>query len=427
MSYTIEEVSGCSKKFLFNLDHIDLSPELDTALKEKQKSSSLKGFRKGKVPLSIIQQVYGPQAEAGALHRFIYHQFIQAVQKEGIQVIGVPRFANTKYEKGQTVSFEATIEYLPELKLNNLSHFSFTKDDITVIDDEVKKVLNSQLEDYAEMVEVEDAVLAKGHIAVINFQGERENGERPENMKGEEFLLEIGSNNFIPGFEDALVGMKAEEEREINLVFPSDYHAQDLQNAKVKFEVNLLEIKEKRIPELTDELAKGLDHHSKEDMERETRKRLEYQKERQACEKLHKQIIDKLVIENQFDIPLALIAEQEKAVQEDATAELKSRGQSKSQIKEYLDKWASDITQKAVFQVRSGLILNKLADDYSIEVLEQDIKAKYDEMAEQLKLTREQVREHYEKNDTVMKNFRYAIQEEKTFQKIYEKIQLSSE
>ena len=426
MSYRIEEIGACTKKFLFHLDGIDLSEKIDASLKEMQKKSNLKGFRKGKAPLLLIQRVYGQQIEADVLYPFISDQFTEAIHKEGIQAIGAPRFINPKYDKDRAISFEATIEYLPEIKLNDLSHLSFTKGKTTVSDEDVKKVRDAELEKHTKMVESQDDVLAKGHTAVINFQGERENGERPKDMKGEEFLLEIGSGSFIPGFEDALVGMKAEEKKEVPLAFPSDYHAEDLRNAKVKFEVELLEIKEKKRPELTDELAQELDYESQEDMEIKIRKRLEYQKEKEGSEKLNKEILDKLIKENQFEIPQTLIDDQEKAIQGHLFETLKQQKLSEFETKRYFDKWAGDMREKAIFQIRSGLILKKLAHDYSTEVSEQDMSDRYDEMAKQSGLTRKEIEAHYKKEEDAIKNLRYTIQEEKTFQKIYEKVQIVS-
>jgi trigger factor len=120
MSYTIQEVNGCTKKFLFNFENVDLSREIKEALVAKQQSTNLKGFRKGKAPLEMVQKLYGPQVENDALYRFVSEQYYQAIQKEKLRPVGYPQFGNTKYEGGQTVAFEATVEIFPEIDLKDL-------------------------------------------------------------------------------------------------------------------------------------------------------------------------------------------------------------------------------------------------------------------------------------------------------------------
>lgn len=424
MSYTVESINGCTKKLLFNIENIDLTKEIDVALKEKQKTSNLKGFRKGKAPLGMIQQMYGPQVENDALYKYISNQFMSAIQEEGLRAVGFPQFANTKYESGKSVSFEATVEIFPEFEVKDFSSYSFTKDAVNVTDEDVNNTVKSYLERKAEMALAEDKALASGLFAVINFQGEKPDGERPENMKGEEFLLEIGSNTFIPGFEEGLVGLKAGDKKDLELTFPETYHMEDLKNAKVKFEVEVLEVKEKKFPDLTDEIAKELGFDTAEDMTTKTKSNLEVQAERAASEKLNKEILDKLIEDNKFDIPQALLTQQEKAVRDDLANNLKQQGFNESMLEEYFSKWQSDLTEKADFQVRSGLILDQLASQFNVEVADSDLDGKFQEMADQSGLSIDQVKEYYGK-DEMKQNLKYAIREEKTFAAISEKIKIS--
>ncbi|RPJ74205.1 MAG: trigger factor, partial [Alphaproteobacteria bacterium] len=248
MTYTVKSVNGCTKKLEFNFATLDLSKEIKAAVVKKQSATNIKGFRKGKAPLAMVEQVYGPQIESDALNQFVQTQLFEAVTKEKLKTVGYPAFENVKYETGKSVSFEAVIEIFPEIKLADYSSYSFKKDKVEVTSDDLDKLIKNYLGSKAEMLEVTDAnaTLAKGQTAVFNFEGVKENGERPENMKGSEYLLEIGSGQFIPGFEDGMIGMKKGEKKNILLTFPADYHAVELQNAKVTFETELLEIKEKK-------------------------------------------------------------------------------------------------------------------------------------------------------------------------------------
>lgn len=420
MAYTVEEVNGCTKKFKFNFEDVDLGSQIQAALKEKQKTANLKGFRKGKAPLAMIQQVYGPQVENDALYRFVSEEFYKAVQEEKIRPVGYPNFGNTNFEQGKKVSFEATVETFPEVEVKDYSKYSFKKEDDAISEDDFKELKDRYLAPKSEMVEVKDekAKLEKGQFAVFNFEGEKPDGTRPDNMKAEEFVLEIGSGQFIPGFEDSMIGMKKGEKKTIELTFPKDYHEADLKGADVKFDVELLEIKEKKVPEMTDELAKEFGFESVEDFDKKNRERLQNQKKREVQAKLQEQILEKLIEENNFDVPSALIEQQKQAVREDLGNNLKQQGFNDEMVKTYFEKWDEDVTQKATFQVKSGLILDKISKKYEVEATDADLDAKIQEMADQSGMEKAQLEQYYKSNEQIKQNLFYAIREEKTFEKL---------
>ena len=422
MSYSVQEVNGCTKKLVFNFETLDLTQEISQALKAKQKTVNLKGFRKGKAPLNMVEKFYGPQVESDALNRFVQNQLFEAITKEDIRVVGYPNFENMNYEAGKSVSFDAVVEVFPEVKLGDLSKLSFTKESVEVTDEDLEAQRKNYLNSKAETLEVEDegATLENGHFAAMNFEGEMPNGDKPDNMKGEDFVLEIGSGQFIPGFEDQMVGMKKGEKKTLDVTFPEEYHAEELKGAAVKFHVELLEIKEKRYPEFTDELAKEFGFESVSDFEEKTKKNMLDQKERTVKQNLNQQILEKLVEDNSFDIPVALVAQQEKHVQDDMKGTLAQQGFNESMMKEYFEKWKDDLREKAVFQVRSGLILDTFAKEHNIEADEKDFDAKLEEVAASSGLDLEQVKGFYGNDGKMKNNLMFAIREEKTFEKMYE-------
>lgn len=426
MSYTVQEVNGCTKKLAFNFETLDLTKEIKVAVKEKQKTVNLKGFRKGKAPLDMVEKMYGPQIESDALNRFVQGQVFEAINKEKLRVVGYPSFENVKYDDGKSVSFDALVEIFPEVEIKDISGYSFTKDKVEVSDEDIEKMKQNYLGSKAEMTELADekAKLANGHFAVFNFQGVKEDGSRPENMKGEEFLLEIGSGQFIPGFEEGMIGLKKGDKKDIELTFPADYHAADLQNAKVKFEVELLEIKEKKFPELNDELAKEFGYESKDDFMTKNTESLKSHKERAAMEKLNQEILEKIVADNTFDVPQTMIDQQKEFLMKDLTNTLKQQGFNDQMMNEYFTRWSDDMNQKATFQVRSGLILDTLAKKYNVESTEADIDKKIEETAKSSGLDAAQIRQYYTSDEKLKKNLTYAIREEKTFAKIHEVVKI---
>jgi trigger factor len=424
MSYTVEEVNGCTKKIIFNFDSLDLTSEISTAVKEKQRSTNLKGFRKGKAPLDMVKQMYGPQIETEALNKFVQGQFFETVDKEGLRVVGYPSFENMKYDAGKSVSFEALVEIFPEIALKDMSALKFTEEKVEITDDEVAKTTQGYLANKAVMKEIEDesTKLENGHHAVLNFEGEQEDGTKPENMKGTDFVLEIGSNQFIPGFEEGMIGMIKGEKKLLELSFPEEYHVAELKNSKVKFDVELLEIKKNEFPELDDELAKELQFESVEDMKTKTKDNLFAQKKRQSNEKLHQAILDKLIEENTFDIPKALVDQQKEQLQKEMSQNLTQQGFNETMLTEYFQKWADDLDEKAKFQVKSGLILDKLAKENNVEATDSDIDAKIDEMSKSSGMDPAEVKKYYTSNDKIKQNLMYALREEKTFDIIKQKV-----
>lgn len=420
MSYSIETLNGCTKKLVFNFEKVDLTKQIQEALVTKQRSVNLKGFRKGKAPLEMVKNLYGPQVENDALTRFVSDEFYAAIKKENIRPVGYPSFGNTKYEAGKKVAFEATVEVLPEFDLKDFSSYSFKKESETVTDEDVNNVQKQYLESKTQISEVTDAsvTLKKGHHAVLNFEGERKDGTKPENMKASEYMLEIGSNQFITGFEEAMIGMKKGEKRDISLNFPADYHEVELQNEPVKFAVDLLEIKEKQFPEFSDELAKEFGFESIADFKTKTQERLTVQKKRDTQTKLQQDILEKIIADNTFDVPQALIDDQKQSVKQDLSKTLKQQGFNDQMIEMYFERWGDDVTKKADFQVRSGLILDKLAKKYEIEASEADLDVKLDEMVAQSGMKKDEISHFYKSNANIKRNLMYAIREEKTFDKI---------
>jgi len=417
MSYTIENVNGCTKKIQFNFETLDLTTEIKAAVTAKQKTVSLKGFRKGKAPLAMVEKMYGPELESDALNRFVQNQYFETVKKEEMKVCGYPKFENMKYDPGKSVKFDAEVEVFPNVELKSYSSLSFEKEKVDISDEDVQKVINQNLESKAEMKEVEggDVELKVGHHAVMSFEGTRADGSKPDNMKGDEFVLEIGSGQFIPGFEDGMIGMKTGDKKTIECNFPDDYHVEELKSEKVSFDVELKEIKEKILPDFTDEIAKELKSESVEDFKNKTKSNLEKQKNRDVMRNLHQEILEKLVAENDFDIPMTLVVQQENAIKKDLSQNLTQQGFNDSMLGEYFEKWKEDVQQKAVFQVRSGLIMEALAKKYNVETSDADFDQRLDEIATEAGISAEEVKKYYTSDSNIKSNLLYGIREEKTF------------
>lgn len=428
MAYTVEVVNGCTKKLVFNFEKLELADQIKAAVLAKQKKVDMKGFRKGKAPLGMVEKIHGPQIEQDALNSFIQAELYQAITKEDLKVIGYPRFENMNYVAGESVKFNAIVEMYPEVSLKDMTALSFEQDKVEVADDDIEEAKKSHLDQKSEMKEVTDekTELKNGLTAVFNFEGTKEDGTKPAEMKAEEFLLEIGSGQFIPGFEEGMLGLKKGDKKDIEVTFPDEYQAEDLQGKKVTFAVEILEIKEKVLPEFTDEFAKEVGFDSVTDFVEKNTKTIESQKKRAADEKLHQSILEKLIEENNFDIPLALIVQQKDYLKKDLENNLRQQGFTDEMLEEYFNKWTDDLNSKAEFQVRSGLILDSLANTNAIEISETDFEEKITSIADMTNGDIEQIKKYYSSNENLKKNMMYALREEKTFDKIKESITLKT-
>ena len=430
MSYTIEEINSYTKKLSFELNASELQPQVTLELKQKQQSVQLKGFRKGKVPLAMIQQLYGPEVEQAALHYLINRELDAVINREEIpSLIGPPSINNLHHHRDQetpTVHFEAIVEHVPKIGLKDFSRLTFTRDSVEVSAQEVEQGCQKLLQDLAVLEEVSGVALEQGHFAVINFSGEKADGQRPESMKGEEFMLELGSETLIPGFEPALLGMRVGESRKIPLAIPHGRFEQDLWGCQIVFSVELLEIKQKKYPELTDSVAKKLDYASKANMLAEVTAQLQQVKSNRANEKLRLEIIRKLVEENEIEIPAKLIEQHMAGMTKNMDGNL---GDNLVELYQEIQRTDApgmefsvrekilSIAERAVFEVHSWILTMQIIKENKISVAESDIQKELAKMAKSASLAAPDI-QALERNEAFLNQINYRILEGKMFDKI---------
>lgn len=425
MTYKVQNVNSCTKRISFDLPNVDLKDHVKKALQHKQQTVELKGYRKGKAPISVIEKFYGPQVENEALSRYIYEQIDSAVKTEGINPVDYPRIENADY-KAPKLNFEAIVEYFPEIKINDLSKYALAKQKTDVEKEDIDSARNKYLQSRSTLENVSDDnhKAAKGDYVNINFEGCLKGGEKPENMKGSDYPLELGSNSFIAGFEDGLIGCKKGDKKSIKLTFPKDYHVEKLQNEVVTFEVEVLSIKQKKMPMLDENMAKELGFDNLDQMEDTIKNTVKAQKEKSSREKLEKDLLDQLSGDYQFDVPEVMIQNQKKSLMDQVLPGLSRSGFNETQIKEYMIKWDKEMNEKAIFQVKTALILDQISKDFKIEVTPEDVENKYKEIAQSAGMTVDDVKNYYKKDKNIYRNLFYNVKEQKTFDKIFTMIKI---
>ncbi|MCI2803118.1 trigger factor [Staphylococcus pettenkoferi] len=385
---------------------------LDKAFKKVVKQINVPGFRKGKVPRQIFEQRFGVEAlYQDAADIVLPEAYGEAIEETGIKPVDQPEIEVQQIEKGQDFKFDATVTVEPEVELGDYKGLEIEKQDADLTDEEVDEAINQQLNQLSEMVVKEDGAVEEGDTVNIDFDGYVD-GEQFEGGQADSYDLEIGSGSFIPGFEEQLVGVKAGEEKDVNVTFPEEYHAEELSGKEATFKTKVNEIKYKEVPELDDEIANELDSDAEtvDQYKENLRKRLAEQKQTEAENVQKEEAIQKASDNAKIDIPKAMVnTELDRMLQEfgqrmqqqglSLETYFQISGQDESQLREQMK-------DDAEARVRTNLTLTAIADKEDIEVSEEDIDKELEKMSEQFNISVEDIKNTLGNTDIVKNDVR---------------------
>ncbi|MCY1627512.1 trigger factor [Staphylococcus pettenkoferi] len=385
---------------------------LDKAFKKVVKQINVPGFRKGKVPRQIFEQRFGVEAlYQDAADIVLPEAYGEAIEETGIKPVDQPEIEVQQIEKGQDFKFDATVTVEPEVELGDYKGLEIEKQDADLTDEEVDEAINQQLNQLSEMVVKEDGAVEEGDTVNIDFDGYID-GEQFEGGQADSYDLEIGSGSFIPGFEEQLVGVKAGEEKDVNVTFPEEYHAEELSGKEATFKTKVNEIKYKEVPELDDEIANELDSDAEtvDQYKENLRKRLAEQKQTEAENVQKEEAIQKASDNAKIDIPEAMVnTELDRMLQEfgqrmqqqglSLETYFQISGQDESQLREQMK-------DDAEARVRTNLTLTAIADKEDIEVSEEDIDKELEKMSEQFNISVEDIKNTLGNTDIVKNDVR---------------------
>lgn len=385
---------------------------IDQAFKKVVKQINVPGFRKGKVPRQIFEQRFGVEAlYQDAVDILLPEAYGEAIDETGIKPVDQPEINVTSIEKGEDMTFEANVVVEPEVELGDYKGLEIEKQDTELTEEEVQESIDHQLGHLAEMVVKEDGAVENGDTVNIDFDGYVD-GEQFEGGQAEGYDLEIGSGSFIPGFEEQLVGVKAGEEKDVNVTFPEEYHAEELAGKEATFKTKVNEIKYKDVPELNDEIANELDAeaNSVDEYKENVRKRLAEQKATDAENTQKEEAINKATNNTTIDVPEAMIkTELDHMVQEfgqrmqqqglNLETYFQISGQDESQLREQMKDDAEE-------RVKTNLTLTAIADAEEVEVSDADIDKELEKMSEQFNISVEDIKQTLGSTDIVKNDVR---------------------
>lgn len=425
----IEKVSNIARKLIITVPAEKVSQHFQQGLASIQKTAKIKGFRPGHVPLSVVKQFYGDDLKHKVFHSVVDQSYQDAVEKHQLRPVSRPKIENVNgkghsLEEGQDLTFSATFEIFPEFEVKSYTGLSLTRGNTEITDKDVQVIVDNLRSAHAEMVPVEeDRAVRKGDFVDFSFKGGivTDSGvEDRADMSGQR-VMEVGSGELIPGFEDELIGLKRSEDKTFRIRFPKEYNEPTLAGAEAEFYAKIHEIKLKKLPEVTDEWAKDAGYDSVEDLKKAATQHLTRERTKEVERQLKSDLLAILIEKNQFECPRSMIEAQARMLAQEFAENLKQQRFDEQMIQSVLQQEQDNLMKRAETQVRSGLILQAVAEKEGIKVEKAEIDAEFKKMAESVKMEEAKVREYYEADARRAENLEFRLQEEKTVAFILEK------
>lgn len=379
---------------------------LDKAFNNKVKNTEIDGFRKGKCPKDVFIKKFGIESLFNdAADLALNDAYITVVKDNNLQPV-VPGNVDVKEIDENHITFKFTIIEKPEVKLGKYTKLGVKKDNVEVTDEEVADELTHLREQFADIVEETEGEVKLGDTAIINFEGYVD-GEKLEGGSGENYPLELGSNTFIPGFEEGVVGMKVGEDKELNLKFPENY-VEDLKNKDVTFKVTLTKIQKRVLPEINEEFFKDLGYDNvttKEELDVKIKNHLMEHKNQDAENKYLDELIKTAVENMEVEINPEIINSEKEMMIDEYRQELQMQGISLEQYLEFtkgnLDTLKQNIEPQAVARIKTRYLLEAIIEKEKLETTEEEVDNEIKELAEKYETTEDEILKHYAERDAI--------------------------
>ena len=398
MSVQVENLEKNMAKLTIEVPAEELEKALEKAYQKQKSRISLPGFRKGKVPRQMIEKMYGPEVFYDeAANRMISEAYAKAYDESELEIASQPTIDIVQLEKGKSFIFTAEVAVKPEVKLGEYKGLKVDKYSTRVTQKEVDEEIEKVREQHARIVEVTDRAVADKDDVTLDFEGFVD-GVAFEGGKGENYPLTIGSHSFIDNFEEQIIGMNIGDEKEINVTFPEEYHAEELKGKPAMFKVKVNEIKEKVLPELDDDFAQDVsDFDTLAEYKDDLKKTIAERKANEAKAKKEDEAIAKIIESSKMDIPEAMVNTQVNRMLEDFAQRLQMQGLSVEQYFQYTgvtaEKIIEDMKPEAVKRIQSRLVLEAVVKAEGLTASEEEFQDELNKMAEQYKMEIEKVKE----------------------------------
>lgn len=391
MSLQVEKLEGNMAKLTIEAPAEEFEEAVEKAFQKNKSKISIPGFRKGKVPRKMVEQMYGKEIFfEDAANILIPSVYAKAVDECTEEIVSQPVIDIVQVEAGKPFIFTAEVALKPEVTLGKYKGIEVEKADTSVSDEEVDEAIDKERDYNARIVSVEDRAVKDGDMIVLDFEGFVD-GAAFEGGKGEDYSLTVGSGTFIPGFEEQLAGAELNKEMEVNVTFPEDYQSAELAGKPAVFKCTVKEIKEKELPELDDEFASEVsEFDTLAEYREDVKKNLVEKKEKEARDVKEEKVVEAIIADAKMDIPDAMIATQQRQMADDFAQRIQMQGISIDQYFQFTgltrEAFLEQMKPQAEQRIKSRLVLEAVAKAENIEVSEEEYTAEINRMAEAYKM-----------------------------------------
>lgn len=417
MSFSIETTEGLERRATITVAADKIEAAYREQLKGYAKNARVDGFRKGKVPHSIIEQRYGLAARQDALSEEMQRAFFDVVINEKLNLAGRPTFAPENVEIGKDFVFVATFEVFPEVEVKGLENIEVEKPVVEITEADLDKMVDVLRKQQATWAESQDAAKADDRVT-IDFVGSVD-GEEFEGGKATDFVLFMGQGRMIPGFEDGIVGHKAGEQFDIDVTFPEEYHAENLKGKAAKFAITLKKVENMVLPELTEQFVKKFGAgKTVEELRAEIKKNMQRELKNTVTARVKGQVLNGLVAQNEIEVPKAAVAEEVDVLRQQAVQRFGGKPEMAAQLPAEL--FEADAKRR----VQVGLLLSAVIRSNELKVDEDRVKATIAELASAYEQPQEVI-DYYAKNRQLTDNIRNVVLEEQAVDAVLAKAKVT--
>lgn len=424
MKSSVEKVSSLERKLNIQIPAEKVAQSFTRVFQSIQRSANIKGFRQGKAPLETIRSMYNDRVQQDVVQDLVQQHYYNALKEHKLAPINYPEFEFDAPVESKEFSFTAIFEIKPEIKLNKYEGLAVEVEKLEIEPARIDKVIENILSARSKFIELPEARTARsGDFAILDFKGFVD-GAPLDRGAGEDFQLELGSNQFITGFEEGIVGMSIGDKKTLNLKFPEQYQAAELSGKPVDFEVTLKAIKIKQLPEMNDEFVKDLggDVATVLELRSKIRADLEESEKQRIQSDLKNRVLKALVKVNPVEVPNSLLKEQMEALKNDTKKRMSEQGMTEEQFAEYAQKWDQDFQNTASEIIQSSFLVDTIAAQHQLHWTEEDIEAKMNEYVKQTGIELEKIKSYYGQPDQKQR-LTYMITEEKVIKFLLDKAQ----
>ena len=421
MNVNIENLSSVKRKISFEIPADRVTSEIDKVYEQIRKNATIKGFRKGKVPQSVIEKNFSGKMAGEVLQNLVSETYLKAITDNKIVPVAPPKIESDIVKKGQPLNYSAVVEIFPEIDVKDYIGLETKKKPYVPNEEVVESRLKDMQTRMAQLVPLaEQRPAINGDIVILDFKGFVD-GAPFERGEMEDYMLELGSKSFIDGFEEQIIGMSSGDEGKITVTFPDTYGAHHLAGKEVTFEVKIKEIKYKELPALDDDFARQFGVDTIAELRGKIAESFEQQEKEKIESTLKDNLVRLLIEKNDLEVPEALVEKQLQFLVENTINNLTKQNLTLEMIGSDETKIREELKDNALLQVKGTLLLEALAKKEGISVEDSEIYEKIQEMAERANQDSDKVEKFYLQNTYARESLIKQLKEEKAIQFLIER------